>query len=250
MAGHAASPQQGAAGRAAEFKALFQREYSNVSRFLLRLGVPQNELADLVQDVFVTVHHHFAERESGLPLRPWLYAIAVQAARRSFRRRAVLQRVAGLVASGPSPEDAMVAKEGKALLQQIIDALPMQERTVFVLYEIEGLAGKEIAAALNIPEARVYRSLHSARAVVRRELTRAGLVPAQATVQRPPSPPSPPREAGAESIRESDDSSAADEAAEAFMASTLRMLTASQAMLEALMDSATALRDNLKVPAA
>jgi RNA polymerase sigma-70 factor (ECF subfamily) len=48
-----------------------------------------------------------------------------------------------------------------------VQALPEQQREVFVLYEVEGLSGVEIAAALDVPLNTVWTRLHRARPAFR-----------------------------------------------------------------------------------
>ncbi|HEY4159455.1 MAG TPA: sigma-70 family RNA polymerase sigma factor, partial [Polyangiaceae bacterium] len=55
----------------------------------------------------------------------------------------------------------------RARIEQALAQLSEGERTVFVLYEMEGVSGKEIAQIAEIPEASVWRRLHYARKRVR-----------------------------------------------------------------------------------
>jgi RNA polymerase sigma factor (sigma-70 family) len=48
-----------------------------------------------------------------------------------------------------------------------LDRMNEGERLVFVLYEFEGLPGKQIAAIADCPEATVWRRLHYARHIFR-----------------------------------------------------------------------------------
>jgi RNA polymerase sigma factor (sigma-70 family) len=49
------------------------------------------------------------------------------------------------------------------LLQAALGKLTALEREAFVLYELEGQGGGELAAILGCPEATLYRRLHEAR---------------------------------------------------------------------------------------
>jgi len=59
-----------------------------------------------------------------------------------------------------TPEDELLEKEKKAILTQVIDALPEKERLVITLYYYEGLLLKEIAEILQVTESRVSQ-IHS-----------------------------------------------------------------------------------------
>jgi len=83
-------------------------------------------------------------------------------ARRRARVRACLEAVLPLArseaASAPL-EESLVSRRIAAALTALTDA----ERAAFVLFELEGLSGKEIANILGCPEATVFRRLFHAR---------------------------------------------------------------------------------------
>jgi RNA polymerase sigma-70 factor (ECF subfamily) len=58
------------------------------------------------------------------------------------------------------------------LLETILDELPLEQRAVFTLFELETMGGEEIAAALEIPLGTVYSRLRIARDQFRKSLTR------------------------------------------------------------------------------
>ena len=51
-------------------------------------------------------------------------------------------------------------------------ALSEKERAAFVLYEMEGVAGKQIASIVGCKEATLWRRLHDARKAIRAALER------------------------------------------------------------------------------
>ena len=55
------------------------------------------------------------------------------------------------------------AKEEVRRLYAALDRLSEKRRTVFVLYEMQGLGGPEIAETLGIPIKTVYKRLYHAR---------------------------------------------------------------------------------------
>ena len=70
-----------------------------------------------------------------------------------------------MVSSQSFSEDA-----ARRRIEQALSALSENERSVFVLYEMEGVAGKEIAEIVKCPEATVWRRLHYARRTFRQAL--------------------------------------------------------------------------------
>jgi RNA polymerase sigma-70 factor (ECF subfamily) len=63
-------------------------------------------------------------------------------------------------------------KQGLEMLEGILDDLPLEQRAVFTLFELEGMGGEGIAEALEIPLGTVYSRLRIAREGFKKALTR------------------------------------------------------------------------------
>lgn len=150
---------------------LYDAHADFVWRSLYRLGVPRADLPDLLQDVFVTLHRRRSELQASSP-RGLLWSIAVGRVR-NHRRRA--HRSETLSASPPDvggatdPERALEQARSRERGRRLLESLDPEKRAVFVMFEVEGLSGKEIATKLSLPLGTVHSRLHAAR----RELTRA-----------------------------------------------------------------------------
>ena len=70
----------------------------------------------------------------------------------------------------PSPEDQLLDRETRSLLDRAIAALPEMYREVFVLAEVEGLPNAEIGERLGMSLPAVKSRLHRARAMLRESL--------------------------------------------------------------------------------
>lgn len=68
-------------------------------------------------------------------------------------------------------EDPAVEGEARRVLQRVIDRLPQDHRTAFVLHDIEGLSNPEISEALGISLPAVKSRVHRARLFLRKELS-------------------------------------------------------------------------------
>jgi len=151
---------------------LLHRRYFPVARaFLSRLGVGPADLDDACQEVFLQLFRALAGFRGEAELKTWLYRLCVTAAGRSRRSRGFRRRLLELLALEHA-EPAAIAQERppdeeRRLLERGLASLPPRERAVFVLFELEGLSGKEIAGVVGSPEATVYRRLHYARAAFR-----------------------------------------------------------------------------------
>ncbi|MEM6294437.1 MAG: sigma-70 family RNA polymerase sigma factor [Myxococcota bacterium] len=112
-------------------------------------------------------------------MKAWLYSIARRVASnyRRSARRADARAEAFAVVEGharPAVPEAILA------LDRVLEALTAQERELFVLSEVEGMTGPEIAAAWGLNLNTVYTRIRKLRATVH-----AASLPTTAAEQRP-----------------------------------------------------------------
>ncbi len=165
--------------RIASFKEVYDEHFRFVWRSLRRLGVPESDVADAVQDVFIVVHRRLGEFEGRSKVTTWLYGICYRVAR-DRRRLAHVRRRApdddGQLDERPDEHADVAAaaerKQGLELLDTILDEMPIEQRAVFTLFELEAMSGEAIAEALEIPVGTVYSRLRIAREQFRRTITR------------------------------------------------------------------------------
>jgi RNA polymerase sigma-70 factor (ECF subfamily) len=153
------------AGSAAAWRGLHQRYHRTALSVLRRMGVPGSHLEDACQEVFVDVFRYLPRFRREADFRTWLYRICLSRARVT-RRRARLWSLFSKVSPQVGPELVeQPLDEGQASRQlaKAIDRLSEAERVVFVLFELEGLSGQEIANIIERPQATVFRRLHDAR---------------------------------------------------------------------------------------
>jgi RNA polymerase sigma-70 factor (ECF subfamily) len=152
----------------ARFRRLVDEEFPLVWRFLRGLGVAQSGVDDAAQQVFLVA----AQRLEGIAAgseRAFLLGtargVAANARRAQTRRREVLdeETVARHTDEGANPEQSAAAKEARKLLDSFLEELPEDARTVFFLFELEGMTMAAIAAALDLPPGTVASRLRRAR---------------------------------------------------------------------------------------
>jgi RNA polymerase sigma-70 factor, ECF subfamily len=153
------------------------QHYQFIWRSLRRLGVAEQAVDDAAQQVFMLAAEKLAMIVPGCE-RPFLFQTAVRVAmsiRRSFgqRREAMIgDELEAIVDSAPLPDATADEKQRRRYLDELMDALSMDLRTVFVLYEIEGLDSPEIASMLQIPVGTVASRLRRARDAFQRAADR------------------------------------------------------------------------------
>ena len=71
-----------------------------------------------------------------------------------------------------TPEERFLSYETRALVQQAIDALPLNQRIVITMRDVEGFPSAEVCNVLAISETHQRVLLHRARSKVRGQLER------------------------------------------------------------------------------
>lgn len=162
-----------------QFRALFDAHCAFVWRVLARHRVPERELPDACQEVFLVVHRQLDGFEGRSSVRTWLYGIAARVAlgvrRRVHHTREQLGDLAHDLGEEASQEQAVARRQELALVAEALAVLPAEQREVFALYELEGMTMAEVGAALGIPENTALYRLHAARDAIKRVFARSRL---------------------------------------------------------------------------
>jgi RNA polymerase sigma-70 factor (ECF subfamily) len=160
------------------FNQVYEEHFRFVWRSLRRLGVRESDVPDAVQDVFLVVHRRLAEFEGRSKVTTWLFGICFRVAH-DRRKLAHVRRRAGdeepLLDCADERADVAAEAErrqGLALLEAILEELPLEQRAVFTLFELEGMSGEDIAETLEIPLGTAYSRLRIARDAFRRAIAR------------------------------------------------------------------------------
>ena len=97
----------------------------------------------------------------------WLSGIAVRVAsqwrRRSSVRHEAEVEVPETASPAPGADVVLDAQRVRARVWAGLEALPDEQRTVFVLHELEGFSAPEVAVAVGIPLNTAYSRLRLAR---------------------------------------------------------------------------------------
>lgn len=155
-----------------DFRRFYLDHVEFVRRVVARLSGPGADIDDAIQEVFLVALRKRASFAGRAAPSTWLYAIAqrvVMAARRRTRvRRFFGLQVAESHSTPATPQQIFEHRESSEHLYRLLDRISDKKRTVFVLFELEGLPGEEIANIVDCPLKTVWTRLHHAR----RELQR------------------------------------------------------------------------------
>jgi RNA polymerase sigma-70 factor (ECF subfamily) len=169
------------AGDTKALEALLERYQSRIYRFGIKMCHDTELAKDILQETLLAVARSIRNFRGASSFSTWLYAIA-----RSFciknRRKNRFSAVEQSIETGLTPQDVpaadpaeqpdniVSAREVEAQFNRAIQSLEPSYREVFVLRDIEGLSGTEVAEVLGITLEAVKSRLHRARAAVRQQL--------------------------------------------------------------------------------
>jgi RNA polymerase sigma-70 factor (ECF subfamily) len=165
----AAEPVSGASPQVdpTELRRIVTEHHGFVWRSLLRLGVPRADVDDAVQQVFLVVARRLSDISEGAE-RSFLYGVSLRVASRTRRTQARRREVADGVeverADGSArPDELLDRARARAMLDTILESMPLELRSVFTLFELEQLTMAEIAELLGVPQGTVASRLRRAR---------------------------------------------------------------------------------------
>lgn len=162
-------------GEASALTRAFHQHHVAVRAFAQRLVGDVEAAEDLLQEVFIALPAAIGRFRGEASLRTFLLSIAVNHAknhvRAATRRRAALARLAREPERPSHNPEREVERErlGERLLLAL-DTLPLEQRVVVVLSEIEERTSVEIAAIVGAPEGTVRTRLHHAKRKLRERL--------------------------------------------------------------------------------
>ena len=112
-----------------------------------------SDAEDAVQETFLKVHRAATTYNGGAAFSTWLYRVLVNTCYDVMRKRqrrvheTPMDDVITIERAGSSVDEAK-----RMTLRKMVADLPKQRRSVFVLFEIEGLSHAEIGEILGISE--------------------------------------------------------------------------------------------------
>ena len=173
----------GQAGDTKAFDELVDRYRDKVFRLSFKILRHEDDAAEAMQDAFLSAFRGLKNFKIESTFSTWLYRIATNAALMKYRKRR--DGHVSLEQSQSSNEDAepmqltdwstqpvqdLLDSETRDVMEEGIQRLSEELRTVFVLRDVEGLSNTEVAEVLHLSVAAVKSRLHRARLELRGRL--------------------------------------------------------------------------------
>jgi RNA polymerase sigma-70 factor (ECF subfamily) len=151
---------------APEFATVYRKHHAFVWRCVRRMGVPDGEVDDLVQEVFVVVHHRLGEFAGHSAITTWLFGIAFRVIshhRRSAEARARREQQVEPGRPPTEPDRRLSRTQAVIVLDELLDRLDDDQRTTFVMAVVVKMTAPEIAELTGAKLNTVYSRLRLAR---------------------------------------------------------------------------------------
>jgi RNA polymerase sigma-70 factor (ECF subfamily) len=164
-----------------DFETLAAAHKDAVYRQLIRTCGNQQDAEDVLVEALLKAYQNLDQLREHGAFRAWLAQIGRRVCWQLKQREAlapivrlsdVEERGVQPVDTAPSPEVALARQRLRDLLQEAVDQLDPEYRTVYVLRDLEEHSGPEVAERLGITLAAEKSRLHRARAQVRAFLDR------------------------------------------------------------------------------
>ncbi len=166
------------------YKELFECHHKKVFNISLNIVHSIEDAEDITQEVFIEVYHSISTFKEQSSVSTWLYRIAVNKSLDFLRSKKRKKRFAFFtqlfhpqtgeplqeVSHFDHPGIALENKERTALLYNAIDKLSDNQKTAFILSQIESLPQKEIAGVMELSEKAIESLVQRAKGNLRQQL--------------------------------------------------------------------------------
>jgi RNA polymerase sigma-70 factor (ECF subfamily) len=187
---HATDPElvnYARSGSEQAYRELLGRYQRPVFSLVYRMVRDREQAEDIAQETFIKVFNNIERYDSRYKFSSWIFKIASNLAIDTLRKKELatvsidgsrhaetadeIESTRITVESrDENPEEALLAKELGAELEQAIGALRAEYRTAILLRHVEGRAYEEIAEVMGIPLGTVKTYIHRARGELREAL--------------------------------------------------------------------------------
>ncbi|MEX1368686.1 MAG: sigma-70 family RNA polymerase sigma factor, partial [Nannocystaceae bacterium] len=143
---------------------MYREHYGLVWGAARRFGVDDNLLDDAVQEAFLVAYRRMGSFDGRSP-KAWLYGITRRVASnvRRSERRTTRRKDAVKHSMQTATSRSAEAVEAWQALDRFLEGLSERQREIFVLSELEGMTGAEVARSLSLRPSTTYDAIRALR---------------------------------------------------------------------------------------
>ncbi|MCB0328402.1 MAG: sigma-70 family RNA polymerase sigma factor [Bdellovibrionales bacterium] len=173
-------------GNEEAFLELVERYTEKVQHLAMRITRSEQDAEEVVQEVFITLFTKIKTFRGTSAFSSWLYRVTSNAAFMKLRnrRKHSASSYEEVTENGGSCESVRQRSDSsdvnyistrhelRQLIEEAIEALPSEYRSIFVLRDVDGLSNHEVGEVLGLSVPAVKSRLHRARLMLRKKLQR------------------------------------------------------------------------------
>jgi RNA polymerase sigma-70 factor (ECF subfamily) len=155
------------------FDTVVSAHHEEIFRYLRRAIGAGGDAEDLSQETFLRAYRAFGTLPGDANVRAWLFSIATNLAKNFYRSETRRRRAYGEVratmreGAGPAAEAELLSRETGALVEEIVQRLPLKQRLAFTQRKIHGLEydaiGQSLGCSAESARAHVFQALRKIR---------------------------------------------------------------------------------------
>jgi len=166
---------QARAGEPAAWDALFRRYQLPLYVYVFELLHDEQAGLDAVQETFIAAVRHISGLRDDARFGSWLFGIAHQKCIQRWRKQNRDELLLDEIAAAPddfetSPDDLLIRQEQEAEFMELLNQLPLPQRSVLLLHFVEDFSLEEIARITGAQPGTVKSRMHYAKKALRKLL--------------------------------------------------------------------------------
>ena len=161
------------------FQQIIEEHKRLVIHVVYRMIDSNEDREDICQDVFMKVYQNLNKFKHESKLSTWIATVAYNRCINFYNKKKALlyndhsmenETLDSVKSESDSPEDIIESKDITSQLQQEIEKLPVQFRTIITLYHLNEMKYSEICKIMNLPTGTVKSYLFRARKLLKERL--------------------------------------------------------------------------------
>jgi RNA polymerase sigma-70 factor, ECF subfamily len=165
--------QQARDGKPAAWNALFRRYQLPLYVYVFELVHNEQASLDIVQETFIGAVKHIGGLRDNEKFGSWLFGIAHQKCIQRWRKQSGKEILFDEIPESPdesenSPDDLLIRQEQEAGFMNLLNQLPLPQRSVLLLHFVEDFSLAEIARITETQSGTVKSRLHYAKKSLRK----------------------------------------------------------------------------------
>ena len=161
-----------------EFNQIVEKHYGFVYNIALRMTRDPHDAEDITQEVFLSAYKAYSSFRGQTQVTTWLYRITVNSSLMKIRKGKTQDKYLSTTGYDDvvvpdwsnDPQKAAVNSELHRVLQEGLDRLPPNLRTVVILRDVHGFSAEEAAKVVEVTVACLKSRVHRGRVLLRKYL--------------------------------------------------------------------------------